>query len=602
MCVFFGEAVWTMATIPLLILALTAWTQLKRALPERPGTLAVTGQCRLNMLSIASEDPQCRSRSMDQHWRPTRQLGSRNAKLLPLLPKPMPKDASHRQDDPPHWRTPTRTLAPLKTQMSQKTAMHGLQQPRKTSQTTAPQLDGGPTRPTSLKMRLWTQRVRSSSISSGDSFARNSQTSAADQQLPEWARSGGAYRGPHGLTSRVFQHSACMASTSESGHNMSSAPPIRTTRDEALTKKCPSRRACIPIGRPRSYCNKQFQILSILHPNNPSVARDPQRCKYRRATGRERPRSRLWSWFWDTASRPPEQGAAPGPPNTCAHKAPTPKTLDTFKHNLLRLLPKPQLDKDLTTLSCRNRTRAATNCRSGPKSGGRRYHYSIYKIVLLQATVGARVSSGVATEERPGLGPAPLPGKRSDTAPPGGGTPIIRPIGRTMQAKRAYKRACRRAMTSAQNGTMYRGRWHSRQALTNMHDYRQAPPRAKQESDHRGRNTSRPVPKVSVFNWNVGGLASHIFQELMAWLATHGTWDIIILQETHWGNTEDFNSGEWSCIHSSGHAAQDGPDKHAGMMILLSRKAFRNIAAQEQCQAGCSTHVPYMCKANIPWT
>ncbi|CAE7416447.1 unnamed protein product [Symbiodinium sp. CCMP2592] len=71
------------------------------------------------------------------------------------------------------------------------------------------------------------------------------------------------------------------------------------------------------------------------------------------------------------------------------------------------------------------------------------------------------------------------------------------------------------------------------------------------------------------------------FQELMAWLATNGTWDVVILQETHWGVTEDFCSGEWSCIHSSGHAAKDNPDKYAGILIMMSRKAFRNIAAQE---------------------
>ncbi|CAE7817602.1 unnamed protein product [Symbiodinium sp. CCMP2592] len=67
----------------------------------------------------------------------------------------------------------------------------------------------------------------------------------------------------------------------------------------------------------------------------------------------------------------------------------------------------------------------------------------------------------------------------------------------------------------------------------------------------------------------------------MAWLATHGVWDVVVLQETHWGITEDFSSGEWSCVHSSGHSAKDGPDKSAGILIMVSRKAFRNIATQE---------------------
>ncbi|CAE7242148.1 Pol [Symbiodinium sp. CCMP2592] len=45
--------------------------------------------------------------------------------------------------------------------------------------------------------------------------------------------------------------------------------------------------------------------------------------------------------------------------------------------------------------------------------------------------------------------------------------------------------------------------------------------------------------------------------------------------------TEDFISGDWSCVHSSGHSAKDGMGKSAGILIMVSRKAFRNIAAQE---------------------
>ena len=565
----------------LLTLALTAWMQPKTELPEHPETLGVRGHCRLDTQSPAFEGLLYHSRSTDRNRRPIRPQGSRTARMLIPPPRPMPRGTSHRQEGPRRWRMQAQTPAPLTTQTNPKMTTQGLLTPQTTSRSTAPQLDGGPTHLMFSRMKPWPRHARSSSTSSGDNFEKNKQNSAIDQWLPEWARSGGAYLGPHGLTSRVSRHSACMAFTSESGRNTSSAPPIHTIRDGALTRKCPSRQACIFIGRPRSYCNRQFQILSILHPHSPSVVRDPQRRKHRRDTDSARQRPWPWSWSWVKACSPPGQGTAPGLHITCAHKVLAPNTLIHLKHHLICPLTKPPLDKDTNAQSCRHRTRATTNCRSGPKSGDRRYHISIYNLVLLHATVGARVSSGVATEEGPGLGPAPLPGKRSDTAQPGGGTPIIRPIGRTMQAKRAYKRACRRAMTSAQDGTMYRGRWHSRQALTNMQDSRKAPPRAKQVPDQGGKATGRPVPKVSVFNWNVGGLASHVFQELMAWLATHGTWDIIILQETHWGTTEDSNSGEWSCIHSSGHAAQDGPDKFAGVMILLSRKAFRNIAAQE---------------------
>ncbi|CAE7858010.1 Pol, partial [Symbiodinium necroappetens] len=48
-----------------------------------------------------------------------------------------------------------------------------------------------------------------------------------------------------------------------------------------------------------------------------------------------------------------------------------------------------------------------------------------------------------------------------------------------------------------------------------------------------------------------------MFQELLAWIEAHSAADIIILQETHWDVTSDFQSGQWMAIHSSGKASPD---------------------------------------------
>ena len=319
-----------------------------------------------------------------------------------------------------------------------------------------------------------------------------------------------------------------------------------------------------------------------MHPFCP----DLRSLKSRRKTRLHSPKRRAKHWPWRR-----HRGPACGPERDGEPMAPQPSP--SGQPVSLAVVPKPHSHprhchsklpmQDLDTCSPQNSCRhfpTHTSC-SGPKSGGRRPGFSLYRLILLQGTVGARVSSGVATEERPGLGQAPLLGKRSDAAQPGRGTSLIKPLSHTMQSKRAYKRACRRAMSSLQEGTMYRGKWHSKQALTNMQSLPPTPAVAPKVLRRQRSAPNRPVPTISVFCWNVGGLASHIFQELMAWLATNGTWDIIILQETHWGPTDDFSSGEWSCVHSSGHTAKEGPDKFAGLLIVISRKAFRNIATQE---------------------
>ena len=127
-----------------------------------------------------------------------------------------------------------------------------------------------------------------------------------------------------------------------------------------------------------------------------------------------------------------------------------------------------------------------------------------------------------------------------------------------------------------------RGRWHSCKALASLYRPNNAVTgNHAQVGNPRASRARRPLPQLRIFSWNTGGLSSGLYQELLAWLDTHGPWDVIILQKTHWHEVADYNSGSWSCIHSSGHTASDGPDRSAGILIMLSKKAFSDIATPD---------------------
>ena len=225
---------------------------------------------------------------------------------------------------------------------------------------------------------------------------------------------------------------------------------------------------------------------------------------------------------------------------------------------------------------------------SGPKSGGRRLYISPMKFIILHATVGARVSSAVASEEGLRGGGLHLPrGKHSGPAQPGrrDTAGIVASI--THSEKRAYKGACKRANASIQEGTLYRGKWHSRKALASLYQPNQPKPthvplQVRMAARSRCVRPARPVPQIRVFSWNVGGLSSSIYQELLAWLSVNGPWDAVILQETHWKEVSDYHSGEWCCIHTTGHQASPAEsDRSAGILIMISKRTFADITVSE---------------------
>ena len=175
---------------------------------------------------------------------------------------------------------------------------------------------------------------------------------------------------------------------------------------------------------------------------------------------------------------------------------------------------------------------------SGPKSGGSSLYKTALGFVLLQSTAGARVSSTAVVEEGPGLWDLPGPGKQHGQALGSGLTLGSR---LTFAAKRAYRRARNRAMTSLEGGTYYKGRWHTQDTLRASAITHHTPVQ-RNKALRQSPKTSRH-PKIRSFSWNTGGLSAPSFQELVAWLDLEDRFEVVILQETHWRDSTDFKSG-----------------------------------------------------------
>ena len=226
--------------------------------------------------------------------------------------------------------------------------------------------------------------------------------------------------------------------------------------------------------------------------------------------------------------------------------------------------------------------RKSNSVPSGPKSGDCRRTKPAIQVLML-ATVGARVSSAAAvTEDGLGL----RPGKHHGKAHQG-----REPIYPTKNLKRAFNRACRRANQSLQEGTWYRNRWHTRATLNALRV--QPPtaltiiPRVPRTARAQPRSTTRPEFRLRVFAWNAGGLSAAMTQELMAWCDTREAtekYDVIIISETHWRQVDDYRSGQWLCIHSTGHKEGSEPDRYAGILCMLSCKCFAEPRVKEHVQ------------------
>ena len=108
----------------------------------------------------------------------------------------------------------------------------------------------------------------------------------------------------------------------------------------------------------------------------------------------------------------------------------------------------------------------------------------------------------------------------------------------------------------------YKGQWHTSQTLGTPPAHlpwriRKRPRRA----------TSSKARTVSVRSLNAGGLNSSMYQEVLAWCDQQASLDIVILQETHWGQTGDFTSGKWLTMHTAGSPDPAAHARFSGILV-----------------------------------
>ena len=82
-----------------------------------------------------------------------------------------------------------------------------------------------------------------------------------------------------------------------------------------------------------------------------------------------------------------------------------------------------------------------------------------------------------------------------------------------------------------------------------------------------------------VLSWNAGHLGQQQWSEVKSWLTTEATQtcDIVVLQETHWQATAEFNAAGWYCVSSASPddapPAGKGKNKRGGTAHLTTVEA-----------------------------
>ena len=118
--------------------------------------------------------------------------------------------------------------------------------------------------------------------------------------------------------------------------------------------------------------------------------------------------------------------------------------------------------------------------------------------------------------------------------------------------KRSYRKACRQAQRDEDNA-VYRGRPLTlRQVASQGHCPPTAAtsPHSSVRSESRGGRQFRPL---RVLSWNPGHLGAQQWSEIKDWLQAEArsVCDILLLQETHWSFTAQFQVSGWTCISSA---------------------------------------------------
>ena len=151
----------------------------------------------------------------------------------------------------------------------------------------------------------------------------------------------------------------------------------------------------------------------------------------------------------------------------------------------------------------------------------------------------------------------------------------------TRAAKRAYQRACNRAVRQGQ--TRYRGR-----LLTSA----QVPAARRSTQPFATPNapTRRPghhqTGGVQLFTSNSGGLGGGVYDELPTYL-TNSHVDVAVVQESKWTTCMEYTSGPWTCVHTGCKSR-----KQAGVLVMVhTRLALPSQIRFEHLVKGRLIHV-----------
>ena len=128
----------------------------------------------------------------------------------------------------------------------------------------------------------------------------------------------------------------------------------------------------------------------------------------------------------------------------------------------------------------------------------------------------------------------------------------------------------------------------------------------------------RPSKHLRVLSWNAGHLGVQQWAEIRTWLRedSSSVCDVLVLQETHWNETAEFDVEGWHCISSAKKGAARAPKKKAapgqrpemkaasqqdpqldtsradGVMVLLSKRIPANQVRWREIRKGSTLGLP----------
>ena len=119
-------------------------------------------------------------------------------------------------------------------------------------------------------------------------------------------------------------------------------------------------------------------------------------------------------------------------------------------------------------------------------------------------------------------------------------------------AKRNLRKAAYRAARSDTQCATYRGNTYSAESLRRMAGLPTATmcePRRTRQGQGRDPTTCTQA-RLRVMTWNAGGLPRDAWMEFQLWLHEQREYDVIMVQETHWRFSSQFNLPRYHALHS----------------------------------------------------